>query len=98
MLAAMRGRFTNRYTWRELIDLYLITEPYIHPISNLEPRFNFAPVQRGVVVRLDEEGRREQRLAGATIGERECGYPPREFNEIAASVAAFISAFRIATC
>ena len=55
----MCGRFTNQYTWRELVDLYRITEPYIHPISNLEPRFNFAPMQRGVVVRLDKEGRRE---------------------------------------
>ena len=28
-------------------------------ISNLEPRFNLAPMQRRVVVRLDKEGRRE---------------------------------------
>jgi putative SOS response-associated peptidase YedK len=55
----MCGRFTNQYTWRELVDLYRITEPYIRPISNLEPRFNFAPMQRGPVVRLDKEGRRE---------------------------------------
>src|ERR1700688_3112187 len=55
----MCGRFTNQYTWRELVELYRITEPYIAPISNLEPRFNFAPMQRGVVVRLDKEGRRE---------------------------------------
>lgn len=55
----MCGRFTNRFTWRELVELYRITEPYIHPISNLQPRFNFAPMQRGIVVRLDAEGRRE---------------------------------------
>jgi putative SOS response-associated peptidase YedK len=55
----MCGRFINQYTWRELVELYRITEPYIHPNSNLEPRFNFAPMQRGVVVRLDKEGRRE---------------------------------------
>ena len=55
----MCGRFTNQYTWRELVELYRITEPYIRPISNLEPRFNFAPMQRGPVVRLDKEGRRE---------------------------------------
>jgi len=53
------GRFTNRYSWRELVELYRITEPYIHPISNLEPRFNFAPTQRGIVIRLDNEDRRE---------------------------------------
>jgi putative SOS response-associated peptidase YedK len=49
----MCGRFANQYT---LVDLYRITEPYIAPISNLEPRFNFAPMQRGIVVRLDKEG------------------------------------------
>jgi putative SOS response-associated peptidase YedK len=54
----MCGRFTNQYTWRELVELYRITEPYIAPISNLEPRFNFAPMQSGIVVRLDKEGRR----------------------------------------
>ena len=55
----MCGRFTNQYTWRELVELYQITEPYIAPISNLDPRFNFAPMQRGPVVRLDKEGRHE---------------------------------------
>lgn len=55
----MCGRFTNRFSWRELVELYRITEPYIRPISNLEPRFNFAPMQRGVVIRLDKDGRRE---------------------------------------
>ena len=55
----MCGRLTNQFTWRELVDLYRITEPYIAPISNLEPRFNFAPMQRGIVIRLDKEGRRQ---------------------------------------
>lgn len=55
----MCGRFTNQYTWQELVALYRITEPYIHPVSNLEPRFNFAPTDTGVVIRLDREGRRK---------------------------------------
>ncbi|MGH6889092.1 MAG: SOS response-associated peptidase [Rhizomicrobium sp.] len=55
----MCGRFTNQFTWRELVELYRITEPYIRPVSNLQPRFNFAPMQKGIVVRLDREGRRE---------------------------------------
>lgn len=55
----MCGRFTNQFSWRELVELYRITEPYLQPISNLEPRFNFAPMQRGIVIRLDKEGRRE---------------------------------------
>jgi putative SOS response-associated peptidase YedK len=55
----MCGRFTNQFTWRELVELYRITEPYLGPISNLEPRFNFAPTDTGPVIRLDKEGRRE---------------------------------------
>jgi putative SOS response-associated peptidase YedK len=55
----MCGRINNQFTWRELVELYRITEPYIRPVSNLQPRFNFAPMQRGIVVRLDKQGRRE---------------------------------------
>jgi putative SOS response-associated peptidase YedK len=55
----MCGRFTNRFTWRELVELYQITEPYIHPISNLRPRYNFAPTDAGPIIRHDKEGRRE---------------------------------------
>ena len=55
----MCGRFTNQFTWRELVELYRITEPYLIPPSNLQPRFNFAPTDTGPVVRLDRVGRRE---------------------------------------
>jgi hypothetical protein len=55
----MCGRFTNQYTWRELVELYRITEPYITPISNLETRFNFAPTETRPVIRIDKEGRRQ---------------------------------------
>ena len=55
----MCGRFTNQFTWRELVELYRITEPYLTPLSNLQPRFNFAPTDTGPVVRLDRDGRRE---------------------------------------
>jgi len=55
----MCGRYTNQYTWTELVELYRITEPYIHPVTNLRPRYNFAPTDTGVVVRLDKEGRRQ---------------------------------------
>lgn len=55
----MCGRFTNQFTWRELVELYRITEPYLSPPSNLQPRFNFAPTDTGPVVRLDKEGRRQ---------------------------------------
>jgi putative SOS response-associated peptidase YedK len=55
----MCGRFTNQFTWRELVELYRITEPYLTPQSNLQPRFNFAPTDTGPVIRLDREGRRQ---------------------------------------
>lgn len=35
----MCGRFTQAYTWRELVALYRLTVP----ASNLEPRYNIAP-------------------------------------------------------
>jgi putative SOS response-associated peptidase YedK len=55
----MCGRFTNQFTWRDLVELYRITEPYLTPISNLEPRFNFAPMQHQIVIRSDKFGRCE---------------------------------------
>ncbi|HLY04746.1 MAG TPA: SOS response-associated peptidase [Rhizomicrobium sp.] len=54
----MCGRFTNQFTWRALVELYRLTEPYLTPLSNLQPRFNFAPTDTGPVIRLDWEGRR----------------------------------------
>ena len=55
----MCGRFTNQFTWRELVELYGITEPYLTPISNFQPRFNFAPMQEQIVIRRDRSHRRE---------------------------------------
>ncbi len=54
----MCGRFTNRYTWRELVALYRITEPYIGQIPNTPARFNIAPMQRSLVAR-ERDGTRE---------------------------------------
>jgi putative SOS response-associated peptidase YedK len=53
----MCGRFTDRYTWRELKELYDITTPYL--ASNFPPRFNIAPTQLSFVVRLNRDGARE---------------------------------------
>ena len=52
----MCGRFTNRYSWRELKELYDLTTPYLE--SNFPPRFNIAPTQLSFVVR-ENEGKRE---------------------------------------
>ncbi|MGB8895080.1 MAG: SOS response-associated peptidase family protein [Pseudolabrys sp.] len=35
----MCGRFTQHYTWQELVALYRLTVP----ASNLQPRYNIAP-------------------------------------------------------
>jgi putative SOS response-associated peptidase YedK len=35
----MCGRFTQSYTWRELLELYRFTQP----ARNLKPRYNIAP-------------------------------------------------------
>jgi putative SOS response-associated peptidase YedK len=52
----MCGRFTNRYTWAELVRLYRLTGT--PPSSNFPPRYNIAPTQNSFVVRLSD-GRRE---------------------------------------
>jgi putative SOS response-associated peptidase YedK len=52
----MCGRFTNRYSWRQLKELYDLTTPYMG--SNFPPRYNIAPTQDTFVVRL-KDGKRE---------------------------------------
>jgi putative SOS response-associated peptidase YedK len=49
----MCGRFTQGFTWRELIELYQLAEPAI----NVRPRYNIAPTTAIHVVRLAETGR-----------------------------------------
>jgi len=48
----MCGRFTQRYTWRELVELYRLTQP----ARNLRPRYNIAPTTAIDVVRLADTG------------------------------------------
>ncbi len=48
----MCGRFTQSYTWRELVELYLLTQPAL----NLRPRYNIAPTTTIDVVRLADTG------------------------------------------
>ena len=52
----MCGRFTNRYSWRQLKELYDLTTPFL--TSNFPPRYNIAPTQPSFVVRIND-GKRE---------------------------------------
>lgn len=54
----MCGRFTNRFTWSELVRLYRLIDAPAPPPSNFPPRYNVAPTQVAPVVRL-KDGRRE---------------------------------------
>jgi len=51
----MCGRFTNRYSWRELYELYMLSTGI--PPSNFQPRYNIAPTQEVPVVRLKNGAR-----------------------------------------
>ena len=62
---AMAGRFTNRLSWRQMHDIYGVTEPADEaerPASALKPRFNIAPMQMVPVVRAGADGGRELTL------------------------------------
>jgi putative SOS response-associated peptidase YedK len=48
----MCGRFTQSYTWRELVELYRLTQP----ARNLRPRYNIAPTTQIDVMRLADTG------------------------------------------
>jgi putative SOS response-associated peptidase YedK len=50
----MCGRFTRKYTWREIWELYRLTSP----ASNLQPRYNVCPTTTVDAVIL-RDGRRE---------------------------------------
>jgi len=53
----MCGRFTNRYSWREIKELYDLTTPYL--TSNFPPNYNIAPTQQSFVVRVANGGSRQ---------------------------------------
>ncbi len=53
----MCGRYTHRYQWQQIVELYRLTSPAVAP-NDFAPRYNLAPAQKGLVVRA-RDGRRE---------------------------------------
>jgi putative SOS response-associated peptidase YedK len=53
----MCGRYTHRYTWSQIVELYRLSEPAIAP-NEFVPRYNIAPTQKAPVVR-ERDGKRE---------------------------------------
>jgi putative SOS response-associated peptidase YedK len=94
------GRFTQAYTWRELVELYGLTQP----ARNLEPHYNIAPTDTVEVV-AQRDGKRE--LASMRWGlipwwwKRPLKELPSTFNARAETVATkpmFRDAFRRSRC
>lgn len=54
----MCGRFTNRLTWREIVELHGLTAATEAP-TGWRPRYNAAPTQRMPVLRIGADGKRE---------------------------------------
>ena len=96
----MCGRFTQIYTWRELVELYQLTQPAI----NLRPCYNIAPTTTADVVRLADTG---PELVPMRWGLIRCWWKktakevPSTFNARAETVAEkpmFRSAFKRTRC
>lgn len=51
----MCGRFTHKRTWAEVVAYYRILDTG----RNLQPRYNIAPTQDVLAIRLNAEGHRE---------------------------------------
>jgi putative SOS response-associated peptidase YedK len=60
----MCGRFTQKYTWRELAELYALTQPP----RNLQPRYNIAPTTMIDVVRVRDNARERPHAMGSDSG------------------------------
>ena len=96
----MCGRYTQSYTWRELVELYRLTQP----ARNLRPRYNIAPTTAIDVVRLADAGPELVPMRGGLIPswwKKTAKEVPSTFNARAETVAQksmFRTAFKRTRC
>jgi putative SOS response-associated peptidase YedK len=96
----MCGRFTQSYTWRELVELYRLTQP----ARILRPRYNIAPTTAVDVVRLADTGSELVPMRWGLIPgwwKKTAKEAPSTFNARAETVAQkpmFRSAFKRTRC
>jgi hypothetical protein len=96
----MCGRFTQSYTWAELVALYRLTQPAL----NLRPRYNIAPTTTIDVVWQAEDGLELVPMRWGLIPgwwKKSAKEVPSTFNaraETAAEKPMFRSAFRRTRC
>jgi len=96
----MCGRFTQSYTWRELVELYRLTQP----ARNLRPRYNIAPTTAIDVVRLMDTGPELVQMRWGLIPgwwKKTAKEVPSTFNARAETIAQkpmFRSAFKRTRC
>ncbi|WP_405041443.1 SOS response-associated peptidase [Parvibaculum sp.] len=95
----MCGRFTQFYSWRELVDLYGLSGTPL----NLEPRYNIAPTTSVLTVHLDGNSRVVSQMRWGLIPTwwKEENRLPATFNARSDTVATkpmFRSAFKSRRC
>lgn len=95
----MCGRFTQKFTWAELVETYRLTQPAL----NLEPRYNVAPTTQVLTIRGETAARVAAPMRWGLIPAWwQEGKPlPATFNARADTVATkpmFRSAFKSRRC
>ncbi len=95
----MCGRFTQKMTWAELVELYRLTQPPL----NLEPRYNVAPTTQVLAIRGEAGERRADMMRWGLVPSwwKEAKEPPNTFNARSDRIATapmYRSAFKARRC